>query len=347
MILKILSLIIDKFIHYLQLIIFGRLYAGGLEKHIINNIIDQKFCDNFDLVEENDGGSYIAKLNCATFYGPRGLCVINDKKTNSRKVVIQACGGLYKNLTWGSSRSNYMTERYRRPITIEDSAIFIPNNGFYHFLVEDLPKIISVIQTLNSTVQIVLTPATPKYIRQYLTILVENPRLPKFTIVTVSTPVTLTKTYFVTEAEADISFVTQNINIGTVYHADKIYISRRKTHKRKIANELEIERFFIDNGWSVMYLEEMSVREQIEVFRSAKYIVSPHGAGLSNLIWCARLTELVEIFNSDHDHDCFKRLMPSRTNYQKISCKKVGKNQILDFCTLQASLDNIVLSDDK
>jgi len=39
----------------------------------------------------------------------------------------------------------------------------------------------------------------------------------------------------------------------------------------------------------------MSTREQIELFSEASHVVSTHGAGLTNLLWCQKGTKVIEI----------------------------------------------------
>ena len=40
----------------------------------------------------------------------------------------------------------------------------------------------------------------------------------------------------------------------------------------------------------------MSVAEQVELFVYADVVVAPHGAGLTNLLFCREGTRIVEIF---------------------------------------------------
>lgn len=47
-----------------------------------------------------------------------------------------------------------------------------------------------------------------------------------------------------------------------------------------------------------IFLEDISFRDQILEFQSAKYVVAAHGSGLCHLIWCKPGTEVIEIFKT-------------------------------------------------
>jgi capsular polysaccharide biosynthesis protein len=89
---------------------------------------------------------------------------------------------------------------------------------------------------------------------------------------------------------------------------EKIYISREKAEWRRVSNEDELWRQLQIKGFNKVRLEELSWREQISVFRNARSIVAPHGAGLSNLIFCNPGTKVVEFFSRSFMHWCYWQL---------------------------------------
>lgn len=52
----------------------------------------------------------------------------------------------------------------------------------------------------------------------------------------------------------------------------------------------------------------MSVLEQIKTFSKAKFIVGPHGAGLTNLAFCNPGTKVVEFFSPNYINPCYWHL---------------------------------------
>jgi capsular polysaccharide biosynthesis protein len=82
---------------------------------------------------------------------------------------------------------------------------------------------------------------------------------------------------------------------------DKIFISRQKASYRRITNEDEIFAYLETLGFKRYHLEDLSIEDQRILFSNAKIIIGPHGAGLTNLIFCQPGTKVLEIFQSHED----------------------------------------------
>jgi Glycosyltransferase 61 len=85
----------------------------------------------------------------------------------------------------------------------------------------------------------------------------------------------------------------------------KLYISRAKASYRKITNEDEVLECLLIAGFTPIYLEEYNFITQIALLSNAEIIVAPHGAGLTNLIWCNTGTKVLEIFSPNYVNVCF------------------------------------------
>jgi capsular polysaccharide biosynthesis protein len=79
----------------------------------------------------------------------------------------------------------------------------------------------------------------------------------------------------------------------------RIYISRKGANYRRLLNEEELMLCLQRYGFISVTLEALSVREQIAVFANAEVIISPHGAGLANIVFSQPSTKLIEIFMPD------------------------------------------------
>lgn len=79
-----------------------------------------------------------------------------------------------------------------------------------------------------------------------------------------------------------------------------IYITRSDTTTRQIENESEIVEALVKNGFKNICLSDFTIFEQAQIFNNAKIIISPHGAGLTNLIFCKAKTKILEIKNEAH-----------------------------------------------
>jgi capsular polysaccharide biosynthesis protein len=87
--------------------------------------------------------------------------------------------------------------------------------------------------------------------------------------------------------------------------AHKIYISRSLATQRRILNEAQIVEYLVQQDFQIYTLEHLSVAEQARIFATADLIVAPHGAALSNLVFCRPQTKLIEIFSPHYLNPCY------------------------------------------
>lgn len=76
---------------------------------------------------------------------------------------------------------------------------------------------------------------------------------------------------------------------------ERIYISRANANHRRLLNEAAVIDRLQALGFQVIELETRSLAEQIALFAQAKVIVAPHGGGLTNLIFAAPGTIVIEL----------------------------------------------------
>lgn len=103
----------------------------------------------------------------------------------------------------------------------------------------------------------------------------------------------------------------------------KIYVSRAFSNDgiRKLKNERELENKLSTMGFQIIHSEKLSLDEQIQIFSSAEIIVTPHGAGLTNILFCHAGFELVELFSENFiTSDFFLRSFHSCKKYTPIIC---------------------------
>jgi len=103
-----------------------------------------------------------------------------------------------------------------------------------------------------------------------------------------------------------------NAGIFGPYKDDAIYISRSDVKNRKIENEDAIIEIMKENGVKILSLTGLSMRDQIHLFRDAKLIISTHGAGLSNLVFCRPGTLVYEMIPEHLQNAAFNCLAQCR-----------------------------------
>ena len=78
----------------------------------------------------------------------------------------------------------------------------------------------------------------------------------------------------------------------------RIFISRARARVRRLLNEDEIFKIVSPLDFECVVLEDLPFCEQVALFQQAECIVSPHGSGLANLIFCHPGTKVLELFPS-------------------------------------------------
>ncbi len=81
--------------------------------------------------------------------------------------------------------------------------------------------------------------------------------------------------------------------------SERIYISREDTKVRRVINESEVVEFLSKFGIRKVTLTSLSVAEQALLLAGAKVVVAPHGAGLTNLLFCNPGTKVIELMSPD------------------------------------------------
>jgi len=85
----------------------------------------------------------------------------------------------------------------------------------------------------------------------------------------------------------------------------RLYITRKNAHSRNIINENLVVDLLFSLGFEIVELELLNVLDQIKLFSQAEVIIAPHGAGLTNLVFCTPNTKVLEIFSSSYIGLCY------------------------------------------
>ncbi len=77
----------------------------------------------------------------------------------------------------------------------------------------------------------------------------------------------------------------------------RIYISRKKAKYRRIFNEDKVMEMLSKLGFVLVELESLSVQQQAHLFSQADVIISAHGSGLTNTVFCQPGTTVIELMS--------------------------------------------------
>ena len=75
---------------------------------------------------------------------------------------------------------------------------------------------------------------------------------------------------------------------------NKRLLVKRRRAARAIHNLRDVEEFLARYDFETVDLEDLSVADQIVLFQRAEFVIAPHGAGLTNLLFCEPGTKVIE-----------------------------------------------------
>jgi|LauGreSBDMM110SN_4_FD.fasta_scaffold08530_3 capsular polysaccharide biosynthesis protein len=118
-------------------------------------------------------------------------------------------------------------------------------------------------------------------------------------------------------------------------YGERIYISRsdpKKNTARKIANEDELVKMLAKQGFKTVYMENFSFLEQISIMNFARYIVAPHGAGITNVMFAKKDSFLFELVNKRWEKTCFAEMCERMAiNYLRFDCEEIDNGENMEL----------------
>ena len=111
---------------------------------------------------------------------------------------------------------------------------------------------------------------------------------------------------------------------------ENIFIDRSdsiQSHCKLINNE-DIVNFLKKKNFKILKLSKLSFMDQVSIFVNCKKIIAPHGAGLVNLVFCKKGTNVLEIITTDNPNKVYKKISNiNRLKHKYIYLKKIKKHK--------------------
>ena len=169
-----------------------------------------------------------------------------------------------------------------------------PGNNYFRNLLTFIPRILFVpVKEINIAIHRNSSNKLRKFIEQILK--VKNIELKKF--------VYLDDDFYKFENSLIPQFLPKKTCLDILNkvfkknqkNKNKIYLTRKNAQYRKIINESDLIDEFKSKNFQIIDLETLSIDKQIEIFSSAKIIVSPTSSSLANIVFCDKGTKVFEI----------------------------------------------------
>lgn len=88
----------------------------------------------------------------------------------------------------------------------------------------------------------------------------------------------------------------------------KIYVSRLDSAARPLLNEADVIACAEAHGFTSLSMSGRSVAEQAALFANATHIITPHGAGATNVIFCRPGTKFLELLTDNYVQWSMRRI---------------------------------------
>jgi len=110
---------------------------------------------------------------------------------------------------------------------------------------------------------------------------------------------------------------------------ERIYISRGRARKRRISNEAAVIEVLDEFDFKILYAEDLSFEQQVRICSRAHYLVSNHGAGLTNMLFMPKQAGVLELrHQTDCVNNCYFTLAAALDlNYFYQTCRSSNSDQ--------------------
>ena len=205
--------------------------------------------------------------------------------------------------------------------------------NYYHWIVGTVPKIRYIKkyeQKTGENVTFLLPSGLPNWASESLSLL----GYPSDKFVTSKNPIYMTDNLIIPPhpfpgTQEDYNWlreqIFQAVPLNVSGKSTNIYISRENAIGRQVVNEDALVDMLSQNNFEKFILEERSVKENILLFSKADTVVSPHGAGLTDILFCRNPT-IIELFGS-RKNDAYEQIADLLNfDYIGLDCEPVAND---------------------
>ena len=215
----------------------------------------------------------------------------------------------------GPLRMSHLPRPKHTPLTV---AVLTtgPHHNFYHWMIEALPRL-DLYERSGVSIDCFYAPTGTRFQRESLDLLGISPdRILPATRQTHLAPARLLASSFTgSPSLAKTDYLSRRLGLHAGLlggRSRRIFITRPGRRARAVANERELLRALKPLGFERVRLEAMPLLEQVALFQQAECVVGPHGAGLTNLVFCRPGTQVVEIGTPYRPWTCFYEIAHHR-----------------------------------
>jgi capsular polysaccharide biosynthesis protein len=241
----------------------------------------------------------------------------------------------------------------RKTVKIKGDCIVGHNSyyqNYYHWLLEAMPRLF-LLKDKAPELTLILNSKAPNFIKQYVSffefkeiVYIEDDKIAyvdkiMFTTFTarglaMHEPIIRNMVKWLFE----INDITQNSN-----QSKKIFITRKNVKHRRLINQDEVIAYLITKGFEIVTLEDLTIKEQMQLFADSKYVIGTQGAGMANMIYSTQGKLLITIIHEEHGDDAyFNQTSLNNTSCYYFQCKGVGNNEFKNNDDIIVNMNNFI-----
>ncbi|MCL2931175.1 MAG: glycosyltransferase family 61 protein [Trichodesmium sp. MAG_R03] len=278
---------------------------------ILNNKNDQELKDIIIPRENNFyhlycvtssemGETFRCTMPNATILEPNGLVLTSDFEIITQSVMSEKL-----KLDFNLEKIKEAINNSEKLLGTYVSLLSDYSLNYAHWLMDGLPKL-ALLESLKQELKFIIPKNSPSYIIDSLKLLgikeqqlikIQHPCLVVEKLILIHGAQKngrVCKKYILKIRNKLLQAINDNNK------PDKLIYISRSNYTRKIINESEILPIIKKYNFEILRCEELSFREQINIFSQAQVLLGPHGAGIYNQIFCNRGAIIIEIYNKQY-----------------------------------------------
>ena len=226
---------------------------------------------------------------------------------------------VYKRVGWKAKLEHWI-DSFRPYDTLEQQCFLVTDlwsKTYFHWMLDALPRLLLIKEIVNtgtlllpgflSDRQSYVAPTLKSFQIENIQYIREPLLCRNLTMPTHPAPTGNYRAPVIRELRAHFANAYQNEPINKSH--TKVYISRAKTEKRKLINEDECIAILKEYGFNVYHFEDYCFEQQVAIMMNAQYLISNHGASLTNMLFMASGGSVLELRRIGDDHtNCYLSL---------------------------------------
>lgn len=286
-------------------------------------------CVPFVFADNPQTRAYLARLSrpAQTFAGPTAVFTAQDTDLAFPSCVHSFHGKIIEEALPSigiMANPKYLWEstklRFAKKTTIKEAILLcLPwHHNFYHWVIDILPRM-ALCQSLPALqhLPLLIPESSAAYVKETLAQagLLDRAMFLKdgsYRVRSLHIPSRLSRSGMVSPVAIEWLNSTFSAPPDPAPPHRKLYISRSDAHYHKVSNEADLLPLLAESGFEITTLSRLPATEQIKLFREAKIVAGPHGAGFAHLVFTRPETDFLEFFQDGHFNPCFANICAAR-----------------------------------